>query len=170
MIITNALLFSVMHINVHDLNILTPISLASRFGGHLLALWLVINYKLIYAIFLHIFWNSFLVLTALYFDNPLNNVKEIELLHYENKYIKVGYNEAPNFQPEIIDFENDSIWMLQSSKVKSLLKMRFGNSDSILDLYKAKSGRYDLNIHFKKGSNNNQVLKFLIQDSLLIKK
>lgn len=170
MIITNALLFSVIHVNFYDLNVFTPISLASRFGGHLLALWLVVNYKLIYAIFLHIFWNTFLMIIALYFDNPLNSVEETELLYYENEYINVEYNEAPNFQDEKYDFKNDSTWYLQSAKVESLLKIKFINSDSILNLYKANSGRYDFNIRFKEGLNNNQILKFLIQDSLLIEK
>ncbi|MFD1285964.1 type II CAAX prenyl endopeptidase Rce1 family protein [Mesonia ostreae] len=170
-ILTNAMLFSAVHINFFDFNTLTPISLASRFGGHLLALWLVVNYKLIYAIFLHIFWNTSLILIGLFADNPLSEVKEIESIYYQNNYIHIKYNESPNFQSENVNFTKESNWSLQSTKVETLLKMRFVNSDSILNLYYTNNKRYDFDIQFRRNSDDKgQVLHFLIEDSLLIKK
>lgn len=136
-----------------------------------MALWLVVNYKLIYAIFLHIFWNTSLILIGLFADNPLSEVKEIESIYYQNNYIHIKYNESPNFQSENVNFTKESNWSLQSTKVETLLKMRFVNSDSILNLYYTNNKRYDFDIQFRRNSDDKgQVLHFLIEDSLLIKK
>jgi hypothetical protein len=61
-IIVNALLFSLLHLNLWTFDEIFIASLLSRFGGHLIALWLVLNYSLIYGVIYHMIWNASLIL------------------------------------------------------------------------------------------------------------
>jgi len=65
-LLVNAILFSLLHLNFWETDGMTFVSFLSRTGGHLIALWLVMNYNLLYGILYHMAWNSSLAL-FLYF-------------------------------------------------------------------------------------------------------
>lgn len=175
MIIFNSLLFSMIHLNIHHLSAVSPISLFSRFGGHLLALWLVLNYKLIYAIFFHILWNSSLAVILFFSADKTNVENKTETL--ENEIVKMEYKKANNFTSMSMSFSDDYYWVLSSSKISDLMSIKFINKDSILNNYDINSQRYDFKITIKDTSAvenriliQNHILNLMAKDSLVVKK
>lgn len=176
-IIVNALLFSVIHLDFpNDVDWLFFVSLLSRFGGHLLSLWLVLNYKLIYGILYHVIWNTVLAIGILFATDF--NPQPGKLRIIENDVLKIEYQEAADFNEKRIRLGNPHHWKYRSVGIDEIYYW-FPNRYAIEEKYVPKKPAliYNFDVYIKDSSlvDNRKILQsqfieLLIKDSLIVDK
>lgn len=173
-VVVNALLFSVVHLDFNNLGDMWLISLMSRFAGHLIALWLVINYKLIYAMGYHFVWNgalAFVLFSGVSFEkdpNILNEVIDTELFCIE-------YSETAFISPFEVRFSESNRWYCTACTFETLFEFHSWH-DAKLMKQKQAGYKYDIEVNFKAGINIKdkadlfeKLSKTLIEKGVMVK-
>ncbi|QSS98232.1 hypothetical protein [Psychroflexus sp. ALD_RP9] len=111
----NAFLFSAIHFKQIEYDNLFFLSFLSRFGGHLIALWLVLNYNLFAAITYHIVKNTLLTLFAYDFYNLDFYSNQSDFKSINTKQFYIEYAETSLISKHKIRY-SDTLWNCNSCK------------------------------------------------------
>lgn len=123
-IISNALLFASFHLSLNDFRadtLISFISFSSRFGGHLIAIWLVVNFNFLLAVVSHFLWN---LITVLLFLKPLNTdiyKPQSNISTISSQDLIVKYQETSIVSKHKIKYK-DTTWSCTSCKFSELLE------------------------------------------------
>lgn len=175
-IVTNAVLFSVLHLNLYgDWDYTTLISFLSRCGGHLISLWLVLNYKLIHAIILHAIWNGLLAIGTLFATDFSGQPGELQVI--ENNNIKIEYQEAADFNGKATILADPYHWKFKTASFEDVY-FWFPDKEVLENKYEpVHEVRYNIDIILKDSSLiyqrqaiQNEFISLMLRDSLLIRK
>lgn len=175
-ILTNAVLFSVIHLNLYgDLDYTTLISFLSRCGGHLIALWLVLNYKLIHAIIFHAIWNGLLAIGVLFTTDFSPQPGELHVI--ENDSLKIEYQEAADFNEKLTILGDPYHWKFETVSFEDIY-FWFPDKEVLENKYEPTHDvRYNIDIILKDSSLKyqrqaiqKQFINLMLQDSLLRRK
>ena len=148
----NAFLFATWHLDISNLNqegLTWFISFLSRFGGHLLALWLVINFNILLAILYHFIWNLSVAL-ILVISNKDYYMPQGELRKIHNKNFHIEYQETSLISKYKLEY-NDSIWKCQSCKFTDFFK-HYGYKN----IQQRKPLIYNITINIKNYKNQSR--------------
>ncbi|WP_053992743.1 CPBP family intramembrane metalloprotease [Mangrovimonas sp. TPBH4] len=157
-IVVNALLFSVLHLDFNNLGELWMFSLLSRFAGHLIALWLVLNYKLIYAMGYHFLWNGTIAF-ILFFNVSFEKDPDVPSDVINNESFCVEYSETAFISKHEVNIRGDK-WSCTSCTFETLMEFH-GWSDARLFQQKQEGYVYDIEVNFMENFNREDVPKLL---------
>lgn len=174
LIISNSLIFSLVHYNLDDLlNIKVFHSLLFHFSIAVILVWIVINYSLLKATFIHFTWNLFLViLTFLTLQFPDKKINQ-----YQNDKVEVTWKKEKLFplkESKITYSKNTiSISNFEARKIYSILKEKHNTSNKG---YKQTEpfAKYNFTFKFYSDSLNQkemdiEVIQFLEAKNLVLK-
>lgn len=174
LIILNSLIFSLVHYNLEDLtNIRLSYLPLFYFSVAVILVWIVINYSLFKAIFIHFIWNLFLViLTFLTLQFPDKKINQ-----FKNENVNVVWSKEKLFplkESKIVYSKNAiKISNFEAKEIYTILKGKYTTGNKV---YKQTEPyvKYNFNFNFNLDSLNRkemevEVINFLESKKMVLK-